>query len=106
MENYSIDELRALLDQDDPLPAPLRRKQIREWLEEQAATNAVDEEKKRADAAELKLKEIELKLEGLRRVMEVLGDVELAYALIEERKFMASFSCKRSINLCFRHPTQ
>ena len=41
MKRYTQDELRSFLDRDEAPPIPLQRKQIREWLEEQAAAPAI-----------------------------------------------------------------
>ena len=40
MKCFTQDELRSFLDRDEAPPIPLQRKQIREWLEEQAAAQA------------------------------------------------------------------
>ena len=35
LKNYTTDELRSFLDRDEPPPNPLKRKDIRQWLEKQ-----------------------------------------------------------------------
>ena len=75
-DNYTIEQLTEWLDNDNPPPAPLTRRRVRE-LYESALSRERDQERQRADMDRLTSEELRQRPDDIAAVRELLRRAEL-----------------------------